>query len=94
MARTIGFNHRDVQVTAQGTGVNIIQGKRPWRYDGAVNRIAVLAHFHAGVTVSDAAHHRRVAAATVRQHFRHAGKLCATELEAIENVVIGVALTN
>ncbi|CAI1232351.1 Uncharacterised protein [Serratia quinivorans] len=89
----VGLFNGDLQVAAAAGGVHVVNHKGTGGDVGAVNLIAVLAHYHLGIGTGDTAHHRGIAAQAVGQHLVVGGHLHAAKGHRVKHFGRGIAVT-
>ncbi|CAI1188074.1 Uncharacterised protein [Serratia quinivorans] len=88
----VGFLDGDLQVTAAAGGVHVVNHEGTGGDVGAVNLIAVLAHYHLGIGAGDTAHHRGIAAQAVGQHLVVGGDLHAAKGHRVKDFGRGITV--
>ena len=92
LAAAVGLFDGHLQVAAAAGGVEIVDGERTGRHRALVNLIAVLLHRYLSGAAGNAVDHRGKPLLAVRQHIVVGGKLRAAEVDAVEDVAVGVAV--
>ena len=87
----VGFRHHHGEIAGVVGGVQIVDGERPRRDGGFIQRAFALQHRHARVAFRHAAYHRRIAALRIRQHAVVRTELNAAKARAGEEVPVGKA---
>ncbi|VUT18174.1 hypothetical protein SB6424_04401 [Klebsiella pasteurii] len=92
LAAAVGLFDGHLQIAAIAGGVEIVDGERAGRYRALVNLIAVLFHRYLSGATGNAVNDRGKPFLAVRQHIVIGGKLRAAEVDAVEDVAVGVAV--
>ncbi|SAQ60084.1 Uncharacterised protein [Klebsiella oxytoca] len=92
LAAAVGLFDGHLQVAAVAGGVEIVDGERAGGHRALVDLIAVLLHRHLSGAAGNPVDNRGKSLLAVRQHVVIGGELRAAEVNAVEDVAVGVAV--